>query len=93
MTCEEYIIERLERTERDCKNIRDMYERNCKRLKDMEDKLIKIANLFDEETSTACNKKFLKAKNLFIWEDDFKEEYRIIKEYMDLRQEDEYDPF
>lgn len=90
MTCEEYIIKRLERAEDDARNIRNAYERNVKRLEALEDKLLKIAKCFKPEEA---HKKYYTPKKSCFWIDDDKDVYDILSEYCEEEQPIEDMPF
>lgn len=87
MTCEEYIIKRLERAEDDARNIRDSYEKSCKRIRVLEDQLIKIADNFRYEEKDES--KYVTSKKCLYFENsEDKEFYQIIKSWMQLDMED-----
>lgn len=80
MTCEEYIIKRLERAEDDAKNIRNAYERNIKRIEDLENQLKTIAENFN---IGGDNELYVTAKKALFFEDsNDKKVFQIIKSWM-----------
>ena len=85
MTCEEYIIQRLERAEDDARNIRNAYERNIKRIEDLEEQLATIADNFNiggEEEKYVTTK-----KPLFFENSSDKQVFQIIKNWMKVDEE------
>lgn len=94
MTCEEYIIKRLERAEDDARNIRDAYELLTKRIQIMEEQLIKVANCFEMNESKEVGMKYIHAKEICFWDDGKQKEiFDIIRTWMDDNQDQENLPF
>lgn len=85
MTCEEYIIKRLERAEDDARNIRNAYERNIKRISDLEDQLAAIADIFKLDGE---NEKYVTTKKgLYFENSSDKQVFQIIKNWMKVNEE------
>ena len=81
MTCEEYIIKRLERTEGEVRDFKSAYDHAERRIMMLERQLNKIADFFEIEHSDACDKNYFRINSPYIWEDDNKELFETIKEY------------
>ncbi len=85
MTCEEYIIKRLERAEDDARNIRNAYERNLRRISDLEDQLSTIADNFKIDGE---NEKYVTTKKgLYFENSSDKQVFQIIKNWMQVDKE------
>ena len=85
MTCEEYIIKRLERAEDDARNIRNAYERNLRRISDLEDQLSTIADAFKIDGE---DKKYVTTKKgLYFESSSDKQVFQIIKNWMKVDEE------
>ena len=94
MTCEEYIIRRLEKAEDDARSIRNSYERQAKRIQDLEEQLLEVANCFEMCESKEAGMKFMHAKEVCFWDDGkTKKAFDIIRTWIDNKQDLENLPF
>ena len=84
MTCEEYIIKRLERAEDDARTIRNAYERNIKRIEDLEKQLAAIADIFKLGGE---GDKYVTTKKSLYFESSDKQVFQIIKNWMKVDEE------